>query len=105
MIVHFIQTAAALIVLAEALNKLQRTDVFDGQHGAWRRIARLRWVLMPWRWSMRRVDLVFKLLGWAAIALGAAGEFVAPPTMHGTCAVLGVAFLIVRKRMGEGFEP
>lgn len=86
--VHWV---AALVVLAEALNKLERC-------------APLRAGLTP---HQRLVDGL-KALAWGLLALGAGGSLLAPvlgerpPNAEGVCIVLGFATLIVRTRVKEG---
>lgn len=101
-VLHF---AAALVVLAEALNKLERTAPFA------RGISPRK----------RCVD-VLKALAWALLALGAGGGVVSPlllaagidqgqadllmrlerPTLAETAVMLGFATLIIRTRVKEG---
>lgn len=96
---------AALIVLAEALNKLERT-------------CPIKPGLTP---HQRLVDGL-KALAWSLLALGAAGGLIAPallhlgvkpddyselmrlerPTLAETAVMLGFAVLIVRTRVKEG---
>ena len=95
---------AGLVVLAEALNKLERTD--------------------PFAQGMSRHDRLvdcLKALAWALLALGAGGAVAAPlllslgvhsgsmplmrlehPTVAETSVLLGFAVLIVRTRIKEG---
>jgi len=104
MLWHIAQIALALIVLAEALNKLHRCDLFDGRQG-WRpRVMGAVRMVTPWRWSRAKVIAVIKALGWALLSFAAAGELVSRPTLHGTCAIAGMAMLIVRSRLKEGAE-
>ena len=104
-ILHF---AAGVIVLAEALNKLERT-------------APCRPGLTP----RERATEWLKALARPLLALGGAGAFVAPllpslpvlqpagpllplllptqtPTLHDVCVIVGFAVLIVRTRVKEG---
>ena len=82
---------ACLIVLAEALNKLERTAPF-------------RPGITP---HVRLVDAL-KALAWALLAVGAAGGLITPllhleaPTLQDTCIAVGFAVLIVRTRVKEG---
>ncbi|MBV7541024.1 hypothetical protein [Acidovorax sp. sic0104] len=98
---------SGLVVLAEALNKLERT-------------APCRPGLTP---RERATDWL-KALAWLLLALGAAGALLAPlmpflpmnrsgaiwpllmptqlPTLQDTCIALGFAVLIVRTRVKEG---
>lgn len=107
-LLQFVHMAAAAVVLAEGLNKLERCDV-----------------LAP-RLSLRlRVAEVMKALAWGLLVLGAAGALaplvfgllgmagdVAPwlraalrmesPTMAEVLVLAGFAVLIVRTRVKEG---
>ena len=104
-IVHFM---CGLIVLAEALNKLERVDLFDGKQGWLPRIAGLGWVLTPWRWKRARVVKVFKTIGWALMSVGGGGAVVTPfmqlqrPTLQDVAVIAGFAILIIRSRLREG---
>lgn len=104
-IVHWL---AGLVVLAEALNKLERTAPCR---------AGLCWRERTTEW--------LKALAWGLLALGGAGAVVTPliprlpfteragdylalflplqtPTLQDACIVLGFAVLIVRTRIKEG---
>lgn len=103
-IIHF---TAGLLVLAEALNKLERT-------------APLRPGLKP----RERAAEWLKALAWSPLALGGAGAVIAPalpflpvqepstwlpyllpaqtPTLPDVCVIVGFAVLIVRTRVKEG---
>lgn len=96
---------AGLVVLAEASNKLERSDP----------CAR---GLTP----MERFVEALKVLAWALLALSAGGAVISPvllalglpansagvllrlqqPTLAETCALLGFAVLIIRTRFKEG---
>lgn len=82
---------SGLIVLAEALNKLERTAPFA--HG-----LRLR----------QRVVDGLKAIAWALLATGGAGALITPfldlepPTLQDVCVISGFAVLIVRTRVKEG---
>lgn len=87
-IVHWV---AGVIVLAEALNKLERTN--------------------PARRGLRpreRATEALKALAWALLAVGGAGAVITPllplerPTLQDACVLLGFAVLIVRTRVKEG---
>lgn len=97
-LVHWI---AALIVLAEALNKLERTaPLARGLCGR------------------RRLVDGLKAVAWLLLALGAGGELAAPlldvfgvaanlvgtaaPSLSETAVIAGFAVLIVRTRVKEG---
>ena len=103
-IIHF---TAGLLVLAEALNKLERT-------------APLRPGLKP----RERATEWLKAAAWSLLALGGAGAVIAPalpflplqepsawlpyllpaqtPTLPDVCVIVGFAVLIVRTRVKEG---
>ena len=103
-IIHF---TAGLLVLAEALNKLERT-------------APLRPGLRP----RERATEWLKAVAWSLLALGGAGAVIAPalpfllvqepsawlpyllpaqtPTLPDVCVIVGFAVLIVRTRVKEG---
>jgi hypothetical protein len=88
-LVHWL---AGLVVLAEALNKLERTS--------------------PCRRGLcarQRVTEWLKALAWSLLAAGGAGALVTPvlpfidkPTARDACVLLGFAVLIVRTRVKEG---
>ncbi len=86
----FIHTVAGAIVLAEALNKLERTCPLERGLSA-----------------RQRAVVWLKTLGWAALAIGGAGAagssllYVGPPSMRETCIMVGFALLVVRSRVGE----
>jgi hypothetical protein len=81
----------ALVILAEALNKLDRT-------------APLRPGLAP----RDRATEWLKAAAWLLLALGAGGGLAgpllhqAPPTLPDVCIAVGFAVLIVRTRVKEG---
>ena len=103
-LIHF---TAGLLVLAEALNKLERT-------------APLRPGLKP----RERATELLKAVAWSLLALGGAGAVIAPalpflplqepsawlpyllpaqtPTLPDVCVIVGFAVLIVRTRVKEG---
>lgn len=82
---------AGLIVLAEALNKLERTAPFA---------CGLR--------PRTRAVVALKAIAWFLLALGGAGAVVTPllhlepPTLQDACVIGGFAVLIVRTRLKEG---
>lgn len=82
---------AGLIVLAEALNKLERTA--PCRRGLCLRDRATEWL---------------KAVAWALLALGGAGAVITPflpleaPTLQDACVLLGFAVLIVRTRVKEG---
>ncbi|MFI8616476.1 hypothetical protein ACIGHN_13325 [Acidovorax sp. NPDC077693] len=83
---------AGFIVLAEALNKLERTA--PCQRG-----------LLGWR---KRTTEWLKAIAWMLLAVGGAGALITPmlpmerPTLQDMCVMLGFAVLIVRTRVKEG---
>lgn len=89
LVLHFL---AGFIVLAEALNKLERT-------------APCRRGCMGWR---ARTTEWLKAIAWALLAVAGAGALVTPmlplerPTLQDVCAMVGFATLIVRTRVKEG---
>lgn len=89
--VSVIHWLAGVIVLAEALNKLERT-------------APCARGLTP---RQRLMDGL-KALAWALLALGGAGAVITPmlhleaPTLQDCCVMLGFATLIIRTRVKEG---
>lgn len=80
-----------LVVVAEALNKLERT-------------APCRPGLSP----RTRLVAWLKAIAWGLLALGGAGALVAPwlrpipPTLADVCVIAGFTFLIIRTRFKEG---
>ena len=86
-----IHVLAGLVVLAEALNKLERTA--PCKPGLAPRARLVAWL---------------KAIAWALLALGGAGALVAPwlrptpPTLADVCVIAGFTFLIIRTRFKEG---
>lgn len=87
-LVHWV---SGVIVLAEALNKLERTA--------------------PCRRGLTARDRVtewLKAIAWLLLAVGGAGAFLTPllplehPTLQDASVLLGFAVLIVRTRVKEG---
>lgn len=82
---------AAILILAEALNKLERTNI----RGFW---------TLSWR---QRVELLLKLAAWGSMAIGAMGVVVHPvvalpwPDVADGLVVVGVALLLLRTRVTE----
>lgn len=87
-LVHWL---AGIVVLAEALNKLERTA--PCRRGLSARERTTEWL---------------KAIAWALLAVGGAGAFITPllplehPTLQDACVLLGFAVLIVRTRVKEG---
>lgn len=88
-VLHFL---CGLLVLAEALNKLQRCHPLRRGLG---------WRLFVTEW--------LKAIAWAMLALGGGGAVATPfldrpevPTVRELCVLLGFAVLIVRTRVKEG---
>lgn len=82
---------AGLIVVAEALNKLERTSPFA-----------------PDLQARQRVVDGLKALAWSLLAIGGGGAVATPllglekPSLQDVCVLLGFAVLIVRTRVKEG---
>ena len=98
---------AAVVVLAEGLNKLDRADVFAGQRGWMPRLRGIAWLAAPWRWKRTGVQVALKVCGWALISVGAAGFLVTPllsaPWLRPDGFVLvGFSLLVIRLRIVEG---
>ncbi|TAK92743.1 MAG: hypothetical protein EPO09_14820 [Aquabacterium sp.] len=87
-VVHWL---SGLIVVAEALNKLERTSPF-APHLSMRK---------------RAVD-VLKAIAWSLLAIGGGGAVITPvlglekPTLQDVSVILGFAVLIIRTRVKEG---
>lgn len=87
-IVHFV---CGLIVVAEALNKLERTDPLA--EGLTRR---------------QRLTDALKAVAWGLLAVGGGDALVTPllhlerPSLQDVCVICGFAVLIVRTRVKEG---
>ena len=109
---QILQGLCAFVVLAEALNKLERADLFGGQRG-WRpRLLGLVRVFLFWRWKRPMVVLVLKVWGWALLSIGAGGAL-ASLLLHDPIAraqaeatsniftLAGFCLLIVRSRLKE----
>lgn len=82
---------AALVILAEALNKVERAQVRAPGLG-------LRARVLAW----------LKGISWILLALGACGVFgrmlfgQPPPDLDGLLLLIGVAIIVVRSRVKEG---
>lgn len=82
---------AGIVVVAESLNKLERSCPRRGSRSA----------------SEQAVEMV-RIAAWGLLALGGAGAVVTPllhldpPSLQDVCALLGVAAYIVHTRITEG---
>jgi len=88
---------AGLIVLAEALNKLESTDVLPA--------------LTTTGLTIRtRLATILKAAAWGLLALGSAWAVITPllrletPTLKDACVMAGFAVLIVRTRVKETID-
>lgn len=90
MVLLVLHWVAGLVVLAEALNKLERLEFRWRGLGCWARAA-----------------LVLKLLAWTCLAIGAAGAVVGPlmssprPQLDDVVVLAGFAILIIRTRVKD----
>lgn len=90
-ILNAVHWLCGLVVLAEALNKLERT-------------APCRRGLTP----RERATEILKAVAWMLLALGGGGAVATPilqlqaPSLRDVCVALGFAVLIVRTRVKEG---
>lgn len=81
---------SGLVVLAEALNKLERTDLLNSTLNVRGRISALA-----------------KAMAWLFLGLGAGGAVIGPfmqlpsPSFQQACVLIGVSALIVRTRIKE----
>lgn len=89
-VIRVLHWICGFIVLAEALNKLERTAVFA--HGLGWRLRFVTWL---------------KVLAWILLAMGAGGALITPlihlepPSLQDLCIILGFAVLIIRSRFKE----
>lgn len=98
---------AGFIVVAEALNKLERTDLFAKCRGRYPMVWGFAMLVMPWRWALEQAILVFKVIGWMLLAV-CAGYAVMRPLVHvrlpdpeDTAGLVGIACLVIRARLLE----
>lgn len=92
---------AAFVVLAEALNKIERADLWGGRTGR-NRLAALAALLRPRSWQREHVVTVLKVAGWCLMSVGAAGSLITAPGTPAVLVLAGFALLIVRSRVKEG---
>lgn len=89
-LVQLMHWLAGLIVFAEAMNKLERTDPLA-------KGLCLRARLVVW----------LKVIAWLLLGVGAGGALITPllhldrPTLQDACVILGFAVLIIRTRLKE----
>ena len=90
LLVQSLHWVGGLVVLAEALNKLERSNLFARGLGTRRRLA-----------------ISVKIFAWGFLALGGAGALIAPlmnlghPSLQDAATMVGSALLIVNIRIKE----
>lgn len=107
---YYLHWLAGIVVLAEALNKLQRADLFDAGSGhPYPRLRCLSMVFRPWLWSVPYAILTIKTVAWFLLAI-CAGYAVMRPLMHisvpdpeDVAGLTGFALLIMRSRLREAY--
>lgn len=101
--------AAGVVVVAEALNKLERIDVFGlrehrDEARAWRVLVSF---LMPWRWGPGTGSRLVQFVAWFACAIGGGGAIMlpflenAPRLPANVLALAGFAIIIAHARYLE----
>ena len=104
---QLVHAVSGFIILAESLNKIERSQIFDDDVPATKRLVMLVRVFYPKRWTMRCVVTVVKVFGWAFLAAGGAGAIVlplidpSPPALSDVATTIGFALLIIRSRLRE----
>lgn len=105
-VVHYL---AACIVLAEALNKLERTAPFAPGMEARERVVdglkALAWILLAMGAGGALVSPVLAAAGIPVGVIGPAADFIqqaAEPDASDTAVLVGFAVLIIRTRVKEG---
>ncbi|WP_290906250.1 hypothetical protein [Aquabacterium sp.] len=108
---NLIQTTAALVVLAEALAKIEQANPLEGMRG-W--LTVLWCIARPWVWQPPRVIVALKISGWMALSTASFMEIVqrlliATPAWYEqlqlACALGGFALLIVRTHLRGRLTP
>jgi len=103
--IAILHVVAGLVVLAEALNKLERTDPLKvgltGRERAVEGLKALAWLLLALGAGGAAAPPVLRLLGVQPEALSIFARL-EQPTIDQTCVLLGFAVLIVRTRLKEG---
>ena len=91
MTLQMLHWLAGLIVVAEALNKLERVDILN-----------------PYLDVRGRITEVLKAVAWLLLGIGGGGAVITPllkleaPTLSDVCVALGFAVLIIRTRIKKG---
>lgn len=102
-----IHTIAGVIILLEALNKLERTDLFDGKQDMRSRLCSVAWVITPWRWKRIKVVTALKATAWSGLSIGSVWSIFHPlfhvigPSVDSTIVIASFAVLILRSRLKE----
>lgn len=105
MLQQWVHCLAALVVLAEALNKIERVDPLQAGLGAHERLVE---VLKTMAWLLLAFGAGVALAAPLLISLGWPGGYyqtlfaLERPTLADASVMLGFAVLIVRTRVKEG---
>lgn len=108
-ILYAIYFLAGAYVLAETLNHLERTDIFDGRTGWLCRLSGFRCLLTPWRWTRAKMLVALDLVTWAVLSVGAWHAFITPlmhlhkPTLQDVALIAGTALLLVSARLRKSY--